>query len=44
MIMHSMTAIEDLEVAPPGYFSADYSAEEIEELNRFAGHGPEPLE
>jgi hypothetical protein len=32
---------QEFDVAPPGYFAADYSAEDVAEINLFAAHGPQ---
>jgi hypothetical protein len=39
--VHLLGASNEPEVAPPGYFEDDYSADDVGELNALASRGPQ---
>jgi hypothetical protein len=39
--VHAIPNINEQSIAPPGFFNADYDADEIAELNALAAHGPQ---
>ena len=41
VVLHSFPSFSEPEIAPPGYFNADYESSDISEINALAAHGPE---